>query len=120
MGTIFCRQQQGTFSQSGEKVFGTKGTGEIVAFKSQRLTQLDGTTWKYDGEKTDMYQIEHNEFFASIRAGKPLNFGEQARALHDGRHPRPHGRLHRPVGHVGGCRERPRRSSAPPSRSTGR
>ena len=77
MGTIFCRQQQGTFSRSGEKVFGTKGTGEIVAFKSQRLTQLDGTSWKYDGDRPDMYQVEHNEFFASLRAGKPLNLGEK-------------------------------------------
>ena len=77
MGTIFCRQQQGTYSHSGEKIFGTKGTGEIIAFKSQRLTQLDGTTWKYEGEHPDMYQVEHNEYFASLRAGTPLNLGEK-------------------------------------------
>ena len=77
MGTIFCRQQQGTWSQSGEKLFGTKGTGEIVAFKSQSYELLDGTQWKYDGPKPDMYQNEHDAFFASLRAGTPLNLGEQ-------------------------------------------
>ena len=77
LGTIFCRQQQGAYSHSGERVLGTKGTGEIVAFKSQRITGLDGTEWKYAGEKPDMYQVEHNEFFASLRAGQPLNLGEQ-------------------------------------------
>jgi hypothetical protein len=33
--------------------------------------------WKFDGDKGDMYQNEHNEFFASLRAGKPMNMGEQ-------------------------------------------
>ena len=77
MGTIFCRQQQGTWSQTGEKVFGSKGTGEIVAFKSQGYKLADGTEWKYDGPKPDMYQNEHDAFFASIRAGQPLNLGEK-------------------------------------------
>ena len=77
MGTIFCRQQAGTWSDSGERVFGTKGTGRIVAFRSQSYQGLDGSSWKYDGPKTDMYQNEHNEFFASLRAGKPLQMGDQ-------------------------------------------
>jgi hypothetical protein len=32
--------------------------------------------WKYTGPKNDMYQTEHDEFFASIRNGKPMNDGE--------------------------------------------
>lgn len=32
--------------------------------------------WKYEGESNDMYQTEHNELFAAIRAGKPVNDGE--------------------------------------------
>ncbi len=76
MGTIFCRQQAGTWSDSGERLFGTKGTGRIVAFRSQSYKTLDGKDWKYDGEKADMYQTEHNEYFASLRAGKPFNLGE--------------------------------------------
>ena len=77
MGTLFCRQQQGVWADSSERIFGTKGTGQIVAFRSQSYKTLDGTAWKYTGEKSDMYQNEHNAFFASLRAGKPLNMGEQ-------------------------------------------
>lgn len=31
--------------------------------------------WRYTPEKSDMYQIEHDEFFASIRSGNPINDG---------------------------------------------
>ncbi|MDH3585209.1 MAG: gfo/Idh/MocA family oxidoreductase, partial [Phycisphaerae bacterium] len=30
----------------------------------------------FRGKKNNMYQTEHNELFASIRAGKPLNNGD--------------------------------------------
>ena len=36
--------------------------------------------WKHKANKKDpddMYQNEHNELFASIRAGKPINDGER-------------------------------------------
>jgi len=32
-------------------------------------------TWRYRGEKKDMYQVEHDELFASIRKGEPINDG---------------------------------------------
>jgi hypothetical protein len=34
------------------------------------------SVWTYDGEKNDIYQTEHDELFASIRNGKPINNGE--------------------------------------------
>jgi len=36
------------------------------------------TTWRYReaGERIDMYQREHNELFASVRSGKPINDGD--------------------------------------------
>lgn len=34
------------------------------------------TKWRYEGPKSNMYQVEHNELFAAIRAGQPLNHGE--------------------------------------------
>jgi predicted dehydrogenase len=77
LGTIFCRQQQGTWSDNGDRIFGTKGTGRIVAFRTQQYETIEGKSWKFDGEKGDMYQNEHNEFFASLRAGKPLHMGDQ-------------------------------------------
>jgi myo-inositol 2-dehydrogenase/D-chiro-inositol 1-dehydrogenase len=35
-----------------------------------------GSHWRYRGEAPNMYQQEHNELFASIRSGNPLNNGE--------------------------------------------
>ena len=32
--------------------------------------------WNYSGEEKNLYQVEHDELFASIRAGKPINNGE--------------------------------------------
>ena len=33
------------------------------------------TVWRYTGKRSNMYQVEHNELFASIRSGKPINNG---------------------------------------------
>ncbi len=47
-----------------------KGRVDVFANK------VDGEAkWRYRGPKTDMYQAEHDEMFASIRAGKPINNG---------------------------------------------
>ena len=32
--------------------------------------------WSYEGPRRDMYQNEHDELFASIRSGAPINDGE--------------------------------------------
>ena len=32
--------------------------------------------WVYRGEPKNLYQVEHDELFASIRNGKPINNGE--------------------------------------------
>jgi hypothetical protein len=32
--------------------------------------------WRFRGDGNDMYQQEHDELFASIRNGKPMNDGE--------------------------------------------
>ena len=34
------------------------------------------TDWRFRGKKNNMYQTEHDEFFASIRAGEPINDGQ--------------------------------------------
>ena len=38
------------------------------------------------------YQVEHNELFASIRKGEPINDGVRLAAQHVGRHHGPDGR----------------------------
>jgi hypothetical protein len=42
------------------------------------ITPIGGKLWVDDVEGKDMYQVEHDELFASIRAGKPINDGESA------------------------------------------
>ncbi|MGD1891656.1 MAG: hypothetical protein ACFB15_13815 [Cyclobacteriaceae bacterium] len=32
--------------------------------------------WRYRGDSNDMYQSEHDELFASIRNGSPINDGD--------------------------------------------
>ena len=54
-------------------VMGTKGTAVV---SEHELSITTGSKWKYGGPKNEMYQTEHDELFASIRAGKPINNGE--------------------------------------------
>jgi hypothetical protein len=35
------------------------------------------TNWRYDGPVNNMHQTEQDEFFASIRAGRPINDGQR-------------------------------------------
>jgi myo-inositol 2-dehydrogenase/D-chiro-inositol 1-dehydrogenase len=55
-------------------VLGTKGQAEILKFR------IDGeNAWQYGDEAAnklaDMYDIEHQELFRSIREGRPINDG---------------------------------------------
>jgi predicted dehydrogenase len=79
-GYHFCRQQNGTQTEVADLVVGTQGTAaipeqygrhEIAGKAPWRLTA------KAAKEARDMYQQEHDELFASIRASKPINDGER-------------------------------------------
>lgn len=68
------RQIPNCHSENNLYVLGTKGTGQIGA----RGAVVNGeTNWKYSGPTNNMYQTEHDEFFKSIRDGKPLNNGDR-------------------------------------------
>ena len=71
------RQISGCYSQTADYLMGTKGNGTIGASRSPKVAvEISGeTSWQQGPASTDMYQVEHNELFASIRAGKPLNDG---------------------------------------------
>ncbi len=72
-GYNFCRQQDGCSSKNSVEIIGSEGT----AFYQGNTHKISGkNNWEYQGERKDMYQIQHNELFASIRAGKPMNDGE--------------------------------------------
>jgi predicted dehydrogenase len=68
-----CRQMNGCTGDVNDYIYGTKGTASLM---KHTTTGEAGDTWKFTGKDMDMYQSEHNELFASIRAGKPLNDGE--------------------------------------------
>jgi myo-inositol 2-dehydrogenase / D-chiro-inositol 1-dehydrogenase len=74
-----CRQMNDTTSGVWDNVMGTKGTATLngnAHHPEQRIVDRSGKViWRYAGRNTDMYQVEHDEFFASIRAGKPINNG---------------------------------------------
>ncbi|MDB6121530.1 MAG: oxidoreductase domain protein [Pedosphaera sp.] len=73
-GFIYCRQQDNCSGGVSDTIYGTKGICEILG--GRKLQQIKGEKpWKYKGPHPDMYQVEHNELFASIRSGKPINDG---------------------------------------------
>ena len=69
-----CRQQDGCDVDVSDHVVGTKGKADV--FKHRTLAHNGETMWRFKGKKGNMYQIEHDEFFASIRSGNPINNGE--------------------------------------------
>jgi predicted dehydrogenase len=70
-----CRQMASCASDVNDHVFGTKGQAQLMR---HTVSPYGGKAWEYDGEAKDMYQVEHDELFASVRAGKPINDGEAA------------------------------------------
>jgi hypothetical protein len=54
-------------------VFGSAITGENK-WRHRGSRTRGGQT---GGDRRDMYQVEHDEMFATLRAGKPINNGEQ-------------------------------------------
>ena len=68
--TMAQRQIPGCpFNENADYIAGEKGLGVIKG----RLSITGPNAWTYEGKGGDMYQIEHNELFASIRSGKPIN-----------------------------------------------
>ena len=69
-----CRHWVNTPAQVKDYVLGTKGTADVFG------NAITGPNkWRYRGQKNfSMYQVEHDEMFAAIRAGKPINNGEKA------------------------------------------
>ena len=71
-----CRQMAGCNGDVNDHVFGTKGQAHLMRHS---IAVNGGTGWEIgEGEVKNMYQVEHDELFASIRAGRPINDGEAA------------------------------------------
>jgi predicted dehydrogenase len=68
-----CRQQTGCKNSSTSFAQGSKGRAEV----SERNLEINtDKQWKHRGKVKNMYEVEHDELFAGIRNGKPLNNGE--------------------------------------------
>jgi myo-inositol 2-dehydrogenase/D-chiro-inositol 1-dehydrogenase len=74
-GYHFCRQQEGTSHRNSVDVLGSDGNAVINVGSKYEITGKN--KWIYNGEKNNMYQTQHNELFAGIRSGNPINQGEE-------------------------------------------
>lgn len=71
-----CRQQTGCKNDISGQVLGTRGRAELTERRRGLIIKTDSGEWRYEGPDNNIYQTEHDEFFASIRNGKPINNGE--------------------------------------------
>jgi len=67
------RQIAGCYSDNSDYLLGSTGTGTIKGWNEPIVK--GALTWRYSGPKNNMYQTEHDELFASIRKGEPINDG---------------------------------------------
>jgi len=79
-GFLAQRQIPNCSSETKDYLLGAKGSAGLGGRRGPEITAEK--TWRYEGPQTEsqlfgkMYQLEHEEFYQSIRNGKPLNDGE--------------------------------------------
>ena len=73
-GFHMCRQIANCPFDNSDLVLGTKGRCEINGWGPRHVIEGENP-WTFTGDKNDMYQQEHDELFASIRSGTPINDG---------------------------------------------
>jgi predicted dehydrogenase len=73
-GFLASRQQGGCANDNTATFIGTEGNGRELGFSGMPF--ISGkNTWKYAGPRPNMYDVEHQEMYKSIRAGNPINNG---------------------------------------------
>lgn len=72
-GYHVCRHWPNTPGGTQDHIMGTKGVADVFGHRIRGQNE-----WRYprNGPKGNMYQIEHDHMFASIRAGEPINNGD--------------------------------------------
>ena len=73
--TLANRQIEGCYNENADYIMGTDGVCTIGRGPTPRIEGK--TNWAWSGQKYDMYQREHDVFFASIRQNKPINNGRR-------------------------------------------
>jgi myo-inositol 2-dehydrogenase/D-chiro-inositol 1-dehydrogenase len=69
----YTRQIPGCKNNTEDYVLGSKGQARLL---KHEVNTAGGMKWKYKGDKPSMYDVEHKELFAGIRAGDHINNGE--------------------------------------------
>ena len=65
-----CRRQAGCSNDVSDHILGTKGRCDIIK------NRIEGEKpWRYEGPKCNMYDLEHEALFSSIRNGTPVDNG---------------------------------------------
>jgi predicted dehydrogenase len=67
----FCRQQNGCWNETDDHILGTKGIARVLG---GRITGEN--PYKQKKVKSDMYLLEHQAMYKSIRGGDYINNGE--------------------------------------------
>ncbi|MFQ5655348.1 MAG: Gfo/Idh/MocA family protein [Planctomycetota bacterium] len=76
-GFHMCRQIDNCAHDNSDYIMGEKGICDINGWAPRhRITGESPWLYEDEGEENDMYQQEHDELFASIRSGEPINVGE--------------------------------------------
>ncbi len=65
-----CRTTTGCYDEDSSLIFGTKGKASVKACRI-----WGENNWRWQGQ-CDPYQIEHDNLFAAIRKGEPINCGQ--------------------------------------------
>jgi myo-inositol 2-dehydrogenase / D-chiro-inositol 1-dehydrogenase len=75
-GYLFTRQIDKCYNENADTVSGTKGIYQGES-GSKRHVILGENRWRWQGQSNNGYQTEHDEMYASIRAGNPINTGDR-------------------------------------------
>jgi predicted dehydrogenase len=70
------RQQLGCRNDMSAQVIGTRGVASFRESRGGLTVTTDSGKWAFPGKDNNIYQTEHDELFAGIRSGKPINNGQ--------------------------------------------
>lgn len=79
-GFHFCRQIGRCYNANTDEVFGTKGVYQGESGSKRHVIVRSEHPWRYTapaGALDNGYQTEHDEMYASIRSGRPINTGDR-------------------------------------------
>ncbi|MBM3858840.1 MAG: Gfo/Idh/MocA family oxidoreductase [Verrucomicrobia bacterium] len=74
-GFLGVRSQDGCHRENADYIIGATGVCTIGRGPAPVITGVN--SWTFTGKRTRMHQVEHDEFFASIRSGRPINDGRR-------------------------------------------